>query len=194
MLFFLVSSAAAIINIGLRPHGYSYLCHPSLKNVEQISKFLTEVLDALLEEKAGDEILRDLQSAYDLLSGTLGANTPTFDQIKNTIRQYLPLKRVLVINAAVKRQGIACGRGMNFLIGGNTIGRGIAIRDLLVTYYIREAKVSQIDTMHQHARMYSYRSVTLEYTRLFTPRHLYYRFLVHHRLSLAFSAHLIDRR
>src|SRR5262249_27174596 len=41
---------------------------------------------------------------------------------------------------------------------------------------IREAKVSQIDTMHQHARMYGYRSVTIEYTRLFIPRHLYYRF------------------
>ena len=81
-----------------------------------------------------------------------------------------------MINATVKRQGIAYGKGLNFLIGGNTLGRGIAIRDLLVTYYIREAKVSQIDTMHQHARMYGYRSVTIEYTRLFIPRHLYYRF------------------
>jgi Z1 domain-containing protein len=51
-------------------------------------------------------------------------------------------------------EGIAYGNGLNFLIGGNTLGRGIAIRDLLVTYYVREAKVSQIDTMHQHARMY----------------------------------------
>jgi hypothetical protein len=81
-----------------------------------------------------------------------------------------------VINAKVKRIGINYGKGLNFLIGGNTLGRGIAIRDLLVTYYIREAKVSQIDTMHQHARMYGYRSVTIEYTRLFIPRHLYYRF------------------
>lgn len=182
ILFFLVSAAAAIKNIGLQTHGYSYLCHPSLKNDEQdkargrISKFLTDVLSTLLDEKPGDEILRDLKEAHGQLSSTLGGKTPDFEEIKRIIRQYLPLKKLLVINAAVKRQGIAYGKGLNFLIGGNTLGRGIAIRDLLVTYYIREAKVSQIDTMHQHARMYGYRSVTIEYTRLFIPRHLYYRF------------------
>jgi len=182
ILFFLVSAVAAIRNIGLQPHGYSYLCHPSLKNDEQdkardrISRFLTEVLGSLLDERAGDQNLRDLGAAHRDLKATLGKLTPDLKEIKELLRRYLPLKKVLVINAAVKRQGIAYGNGLNFLIGGNTLGRGIAIRDLLVTYYIREAKVSQIDTMHQHARMYGYRSVTIEYTRLFIPRHLYYRF------------------
>src|ERR1700693_5776405 len=47
ILFFLVSSAAAIVNLGLGERGYSYLCHPSLKNDEQaiaqtrINDFLT---------------------------------------------------------------------------------------------------------------------------------------------------------
>ena len=49
---------------------------------------------------------------------------------------------------------------MNFLIGGNTLGRGIAIRDLLVTYYIREAKVSQMIPCINTA-IYGYRSVTM---------------------------------
>jgi hypothetical protein len=182
ILFFLVAAAAAIKNIGLKDHGYSYLCHPSLKNNEQavaedrIGLFLTEVLDALTGGTGGREVLDDLEAAHTKLAATLGAQTPTFDEVKETLRRYLPLKRLLVINAKVKRVGINYGKGLNFLIGGNTLGRGIAIRDLLVTYYIREAKVSQIDTMHQHARMYGYRSVTIEYTRLFIPRHLYYRF------------------
>ena len=182
ILFFLVSACAAISNMSLKAHGYSYLCHPSLKNNEQekararISEFLTDVLSAVLDDKAGSEIMRDLETAHSQLSATLGDKTPTFDTVKEVLRQYLPLKKLLVINSAVKRQGIPYGRGLNFLIGGNTLGRGIAIKDLLVTYYIREAKVSQIDTMHQHARMYGYRSVTIEYTRLYIPRHLYYRF------------------
>ncbi len=181
ILFFLVAAAAAIKNIGLRQHGYSYLCHPSLKNDEQaraearIGKFLTAVLDALLNDRDGD-IIQGLNAAHEQLAVTLGDKTPTFDEIKEVLKQYLPLKKILVINTKVKRQGIAYGRGLNFLIGGNTLGRGIAIKDLLVTYYVREAKVSQIDTMHQHARMYGYRSVTIEYTRLFIPKHLYYRF------------------
>jgi hypothetical protein len=182
ILFFLVAAAAAIKNIGLKDHGYSFLCHPSLKNNEQavaedrIGQFLTEVLDALLGGAGGRQVLDDLEAAHARLAATLGAQTPTFDDVKATLRTYLPLKRLLTINVKVKRVGINYGKGLNFLIGGNTLGRGIAIRDLLVTYYIREAKVSQIDTMHQHARMYGYRSVTIEYTRLFIPRHLYYRF------------------
>jgi hypothetical protein len=187
ILFFLVSSAAAIRNLGLRERGYSYLCHPSLKNDEQetaenrINSFLTEVFRALLGVAGGDEILRDLRSAHAKLRTTLGDRTPNFDETTRIIRQHLPGRRLLVINARVKRQGIAYGQGLNFLIGGNTLGRGIAIRDLLVTYYVRDSRMSQIDTMHQHARMYGYRSDTLPYTRLFIPGHLYYRFRdIHH--------------
>lgn len=181
ILFFLIAGAAAIKNIGLKAHGYSYLCHPSLKNAEQaraesrIGEFLTEVLDALLSRRTND-ILDGLKSAYKQLADTLGENTPNFDEIVEILERYLPLAKILVINVTVKRQGIVYGKGLNFLIGGNTLGRGIAIKDLLVTYYVRESKISQIDTMHQHARMYGYRSVTIEYTRVFIPRHLYYRF------------------
>ncbi len=181
ILFFLVSSAAAFINLGPRERGYSYLCHPSLRNAEQdvaeqrINGYLTDVYGALLAGQAG-AIMRDLRSAHARLTTTLGRDTPAFEQIVAMLRRQLPSRRILVINAVVNRQGIAYGQSLNFLIGGNTLGRGIAIRDLLVTYYVRDARVSQIDTMHQHARMYGYRSDTLAYTRLFVPRHLYYRF------------------
>lgn len=187
ILFFLVSAAAAILNQGLPERGYSYLCHPSLKNDEQalaerrINNFLTEVYRASLGAGDRTNIVDGLRDAYGRLSSTLGAQTPIFDQVLQTIREYLPGRRLLVINARTKRVGIDYGRGLNFLIGGNTLGRGIAIRDLLVTYYVREARISQIDTMHQHARMYGYRSGTLPYTRLFIPRHLYYRFRDIHR-------------
>ncbi|HMH34694.1 MAG TPA: Z1 domain-containing protein, partial [Puia sp.] len=43
-------------------------------------------------------------------------------------------------------------------------------------YYVRHAVTSQMDTMHQHARMFGYREVTLHYTKLFTTLPLYYRF------------------
>ncbi len=181
LLFFLVSASAAIKNIGVPERGYSFLCHPSLKNDEQaiaeerINTFLTEALSALLGQGCQD-ILSDLRAAHAILRTTLRSQTPTMRAILETLRQFLPSRRLLVINAREKRQGINYGRGLNFLIGGNTLGRGIAIRDLLVTYYVRDAKVSQIDTMHQHARMYGYRTDTLPYTRLYIPRRLYYRF------------------
>jgi Z1 domain len=188
ILFFLVSASAALRILSRPERGYSYLCHPSLKNDEQeiaedrISTFLTNIYDALLPGATGGaEILRDLRNAHATLATTLGARTPSFDLVVETIIQNLPTRRLLVINARVRRQGIQYGQGLNFLIGGNTLGRGIAIRDLLVTYYVRSTQISQIDTMHQHARMYGYRSNTLAYTRLFIPRHLYHRFRdIHH--------------
>lgn len=187
ILFFLVSAAAATKKIGLGEKGYSYLCHPSLKNDEQetaedrIKDFLNEILDDLYRANGISPIIQELKEQYDELKKTLGANTPTFDVIKSLVVRHLPLRKLLVINARVKRQGIAYGGGLNFLIGGNTLGRGIAIRDLLVTYYVRASRLSQIDTMHQHARMYGYRKATLEYTRLFITRDLYYRFRdIHH--------------
>jgi len=121
--------------LGPRDRGYSYLCHPSLRNDEQaiaetkINAFLTDAWRALLDD-GDDEIVRDLIAAHAALSETLGERTPSFEETRRIILQYLPGKQLLVINARVKRQGIAYGSGFNFLIGGNTLGRGIAIRDL----------------------------------------------------------------
>ena len=175
ILFFLVSATAAILNRGMPERGYSYLCHPSLRNNEQataeqrINKFLTDVYGVVLGDRDTGNIMAGLRTAHGALTVTLGDATPAFGDVVRAIRDYLPARRILVINARTKRTGIDYGRCLNFLIGGNTLGRGIAIRDLLVTYYVREARISQIDTMHQHARMYGYRNDTLPYTRLFIP-------------------------
>jgi hypothetical protein len=181
ILFFLVTASAAIENEGMQDKGYAFLCHPSLKNEEQgiaekrINEFLIELAKVLFGAP-NQQILDELQAEYETLKSNLGNKTPSFDRIKEIIKQQLATKRLLVINAKVKRQGIAYGNGLNFLIGGNTLGRGIAVKNLLVTYYVRDSKISQIDTMHQHARMYGYRKKTLSYTKLFIPRHLYYKF------------------
>lgn len=190
IIFFLLSSAAVIKNEELPRHGkgYSFLCHPSLKNAEQemaeqrIAIFLGMVKASLLKVQDSDrQILDEMAKEYENLKTTLGDKTPPIEDLFKIIVAYLRNRRILVVNAQTKRQGIAYGPGLNFLIGGNTLGRGIAIRDLLVTYYLRDSKISQIDTMHQHARMFGYRQKILQYTRLFMPRHLYYRFRdIHH--------------
>ena len=161
-----------------------YLCHPSLKNDEQaiaearINGFLTEVYAGLLDggcHRAGTRGVLTTQ----LRTIARCRYTPTFDVVKQTIiLQHLPGRRLLVINARVKRQGIAYGRGLNFLIGGKYARSGAASRSATYSSPItcETPRISQIDTMHQHARMYGYRGRTLNYTRLFIPRHLYYRF------------------
>lgn len=184
IIFFLLSAAAAKHNKIVSEKGFQFLCHPSLKNTEQsqavnrILRFLTDVKAALMGKPEFKHILEDIDLQYLILQSQLGdTKTPPLVDLKKIIRQELQRKRVLTINSAnAKRRGIEYGPGFNFLVGGNTLGRGIAIPNLLVTYYVRDAKMSQIDTMYQHARMFGYRSGTLNYTRLFITRNLYFRF------------------
>jgi plasmid maintenance system antidote protein VapI len=190
ILFFLLSASAAVRNLRFpdkgkeKDKGFQFLCHPSLKNSEQgqaedrIMAFLTQVKSALLGIKDEFKIGEDILAQYEELKKQLGeSKTPPLDELKKIIQDELLRKKLLVINAKnAKRRGIEYGPGFNFLIGGNTLGRGIAIPNLLVTYYVRHGQTTQIDTMHQHARMFGYRLRTLAYTRLFLTRSLYYRF------------------
>jgi hypothetical protein len=183
ILYFLLSASAAKAELGKQDKGYQFLCHPSLKNNEQshardrMMAFLTDVKSVLQTDEDRNGITAALEVQYDELKRRLGARTPPLTSLKSTIIAELRQRKLLVINAAnSKRKGIEYGSGFNFLIGGNTLGRGIAIPNLLVTYYVRHSITSQIDTMHQHARMFGYRKPTLKFTKLFITRDLYYRF------------------
>lgn len=46
--------------------------------------------------------------------------------------------------------------GCNFVIGGNTLGRGVTFPGLQTIYYTRTSKNPQADTMWQHSRMFGY--------------------------------------
>ncbi len=46
--------------------------------------------------------------------------------------------------------------GCNFVIGGNTLGRGVTFPSLQTIYYTRTSKTPQADTMWQHSRMFGY--------------------------------------
>lgn len=46
--------------------------------------------------------------------------------------------------------------GCNFIVGGNTLGRGVTFPALQTIYYTRSAKTPQADTMWQQSRMFGY--------------------------------------
>lgn len=186
ILFFLLAASAVKQNGGWPENGkgFQFLCHPSLKNNEQsqarqrISWYLTEIRKILLGHADTLGIIPAFKEQHRVLQIQLGRNdTPALPVLQGIIGEEIRGIKILVINASNnKRRGIEYGPTFNFLIGGNTLGRGIAIPNLLVTYYVRQAVISQMDTMHQHARMFGYRAATLPYTKLFTTLPLYYRF------------------
>jgi hypothetical protein len=64
------------------------------------------------------------------------------------------------------------GRNFFIVIGGDLLDRGLTIDGLTVSYFTRESKKSQADTLLQRARWYGYKSDYINYCRLFTSQHI----------------------
>lgn len=178
--FFLVAAGAQnVADVASRNLGQNFLCHTSQKTTEHarvaslIRGYVNKVSDDLEAGLAGSETLMRLHWGYDELRKTL-SDAPPFDAIVERIKRRLPRRDVPVVNSATSR--VDFGRELNFIVGGNILGRGLTIDNLLVTYYLRRAKISQMDTVLQHARMYGYRESLMPYTRVFLPEDLAARF------------------
>lgn len=178
--FFLVSSSAqAILAPAARNQGQNFLCHTSHKTPEHeqvadlIRNFLGQVSDGIQHEEIPGEPGMRLGWAYEELRKTL-PNAPTFVELRDVVRRRLPRREIPIVNSA--NSAAEFGPQLNFIVGGNILGRGLTIENLLVTYYLRRAKISQMDTVLQHARMFGYRSSLMPFTRVFLPESLAFRF------------------
>ena len=64
--------------------------------------------------------------------------------------------KIIVMNGKTEVESDEYSVGCNFVIGGNTLGRGVTFPSLQTLYYTRTAKKPQADTMWQHSRMFGY--------------------------------------
>lgn len=64
--------------------------------------------------------------------------------------------KILVMNGKSDIDSSEYEAGCNFIIGGNTLGRGVTFPCLQTIYYTRTSKKPQADTMWQHSRMFGY--------------------------------------
>ncbi|MDJ0772773.1 MAG: Z1 domain-containing protein [Mastigocoleus sp. MO_167.B18] len=162
---------------------YSFLAHICYKkdnhnNLEKIiSNFILQLDKALREQSSKtkqQQALQWLNEAYQELIKTASISLPPFDELIQDLKDELPstISKVQVINANNPDKEPNYNPGMNILIGGNRLGRGVTIEGLMITYYGRDAKQKVMDTVHQHARMYGYREHLKDVTRLFLPEHI----------------------
>src|SRR5690606_3405425 len=177
--FFLVAAAAQVIHdpetLG---RSQNFLCHTSHKRTEHdklhelIIAFTSDLDEELVPLRGRAKML--VTWAYSELGKTI-PDLPPLEDIVDDIVDRLPRRKVRVVNSEGK-SGEEVRGAPNFIIGGNIVGRGLTIPNLLVTYYVRKPKISQMDTMLQHARMFGYRRDLMPYTRVFLPRSLAVRF------------------
>jgi hypothetical protein len=173
LLFHLVASSDILLNGGFVSN---FLIHPSMSTVQH--ELFSEKIAGYLNELAGsfddDEVRASLKDAYDNLQ-TTKQNIRSFDEIVEKIREIIENDEVNKITLNSKTEYVEQSEyqtGINIIIGGNSLGRGITIPMLQTTYYCRVAKNPQADTMWQHARMFGY-DRELGLMRVFIPPLLY---------------------
>jgi len=185
-------ASAATLRLQGSTKNFQALVHTSLQRREH--GLVTQLVDAFTRRVtvattvaasggngADPAIIQGLQNAYaDVTStGSAASTSPnlSFQQVLQEVATGLPSTEVVQINSTTG-QGVQANPNRRHVlyIGGAKLGRGVTIKNLLMTYYARDAQSPQIDTVLQHARMYGYRQRELPFTRIWLPDHLAVRF------------------
>lgn len=138
----------------------NFLIHPSVKT-SQHAVFASKVGNYLNEiSHSSDELeTREVfHKAYRALKETKPA-IQKFDVIYKYIVDRIQNDEVniLLLNSVVDYdENTQYESGINIIVGGNSLGRGVTFPQLQTIYYCRVAKSPQADTMWQHARMFGY--------------------------------------
>lgn len=150
------------------------LIHPSVRqNVHQ--RFADDVIKELnwCLEHFNDDFKSELQAQYNSLAPKKSEKLP-FDDIYKVTKELTDSKeiKILVMNGKTEVESSEYQGGCNFIIGGNTLGRGVTFPGLQTIYYTRTSKKPQADTMWQHSRMFGYdRDPGM--MKIFIDEHLY---------------------
>lgn len=153
------------------------IIHPSVlqieheKVAENINKEVSWCKDNL---KKLDELIK---LEYENLNPTICNKIP-FENILYNIHEILSNDeiKVIILNGKHFHEKDTYLNGCNFIIGGNSLSRGVTFPALNTIYYTRTSKNPQADTMWQHSRIFGYdRDQGL--VRIFIDKRLYKLFL-----------------
>ncbi|MDR4499678.1 MAG: Z1 domain-containing protein [Candidatus Scalindua sp.] len=156
LLTFLVTSAH--IFLSKISNVCNFLIHPSVRisdhNIaaNKIGEFLNQLVIADNENCLKDELKEiwlELQKTQPDLYD--------FDKSFDFINQNLTAQKIKIITMnSDSPSNTEHEIGINVIIGGNSLGRGVTFNSLQTIYYSRKAKIPQADTFWQHCRMFGY--------------------------------------
>ena len=165
----------------------AFLCHVSTKTsdhdhiVDLLRKYKIKLSKGVAQ---GDPtVLGRLQAAYQDLAATHSGIWQTdLGALVEAIGFFSPGITVKLVNGQTD-EDVAVKSPYNLFVGGNKLGRGVTIKNLLVSYYGRNPRQPQADTVLQHARMYGYRRKDIGLLRLFLPPVLHVVFRAIHKME-----------
>lgn len=134
------------------------LIHPSVKQAvhHHFAVDIEKELNWCVENITGD-FVTELQMQYDSYEPSKNDKLP-FSTIIEKAQDLLTNEgiKILIMNGKTDVDSDEYSAGCNFVVGGNTLGRGVTFPQLQTIYYTRTSKKPQADTMWQHSRMFGY--------------------------------------
>lgn len=138
----------------------NFLIHPSVKTTQHAA-FAGKIGNYLNEISHSCEELETREAFYKIYE-SLKETKPDirdFDEIYKYITEQIQNDKINIqlLNSVVSYdENTQYEHGINVIVGGNSLGRGVTFPQLQTIYYCRVAKSPQADTMWQHARMFGY--------------------------------------
>lgn len=175
---FIVGASCKMISKGASQN-FSMLCHISSKKAANeslyslVSRYI-EIISDNIDDEAKEYnrgVLDDLKGAFEDISTTLDSRVQ-WSEALSEISGNIYSTTVQLIISGKRGQDPSYTAPYNILIGGDRLGRGLTIKNLVVTYYGRLSSAPKLDTMLQHSRMYGYRQKYLDITRVFSTEEL----------------------
>lgn len=154
-----------------------FLCHPhqtvsyhaSFK--EAIEKFHNTIINRI--QKWDISLRKEFEEIFHKRKLKEG-KVKFFDQFEKLLKTNILKTKILLMNASQKDTMVP--ERHHILIWWNILWRGVTIENMLVMYYWRNAKSTNMDTLYQHARMFWYRRPMLDFMRIYMPEQIYAKF------------------
>ena len=151
-----IASTAQILAAGKKVS--NCLLHPSVRQAvhEKYAKEVRQKLQWCMDNVDGE--FEDLiRAEYDIQQPQRSSKVD-LDKFITAAKGLLKedAVKVIVMNGKTDVESDEYEKGCNFVIGGNTLGRGVTFPGLQTIYYTRSSKKPQADTMWQHSRMFGY--------------------------------------
>ena len=151
-----IAASAQILASGGRVS--NCLFHPSVRTAAH-KKFANEIEKELKWccEHLKEEFKSELEQHYNNLA-PVKSEKVSFDEVYSYAVKLLEdgKIKIIIMNGKTDVDSNEYEEGCNFVVGGNTLGRGVTFPGLQTIYYTRTSKKPQADTMWQHSRMFGY--------------------------------------
>ena len=134
------------------------LIHPGLriKDHETYAGIVGEILNGMLLSHNEGNFKEHLWPFWNDLHDTK-PDIQRFDKLYDRAIDLLENEKIKVlVSNSNSKKNFNYDEGVNILIGGNSLGRGVTIPALQTIYYTRSAKRPNADTFWQHCRMFGY--------------------------------------